>query len=72
MMTRERLEARVEAVLDVIRDISGCESVPEGCLERLRAMSFEELGQFALELVRSRSVEETLGRFGASETAAAQ
>jgi|GEM_PF-3409812 len=60
-ITPEQYEDRIEAVLDIAESILGG-SVPALLISQLRAMSYDELGRLAMQLVETRSIEQCLKR----------
>jgi hypothetical protein len=58
--TKIRQKARVEVVIDIIKDISEKESIPEAFKDKLNAMSYEDLGALVMHIVKTRSVDKIL------------
>lgn len=58
--TKDRQKARVEVVIDIIKEITNKESVSEAFKDKLYAMSYDELGAFVMDLVKTRSFDENL------------
>ncbi|HTG70381.1 MAG TPA: hypothetical protein VL921_14080 [Candidatus Udaeobacter sp.] len=58
--TKIRQKARVEVVIDIIKDISEKETIPEAFKDKLNAMSYEDLGTLVMNIVKTRSVDEIL------------
>ncbi|KRE41812.1 hypothetical protein [Paenibacillus sp. Soil522] len=58
--TKIRQKARVEVAIDIIKDISEKEAVPEAFKDKLNAMSYEDLGALVMHIVKTRSVDEIL------------
>lgn len=56
--TNNRNQARVEMVIEIIKAISGKETIPEALKEKLNTMSYDEIGFFVMEIVKNRSVDE--------------
>jgi len=56
--TKYRHKASVEVVIDIIKDISEREAVPEAFKDKLNAMSYEDLGTYAMDILKTRSVDE--------------
>lgn len=55
--TKTRHQERVDAVIEIIREITGEEHVPKALRDKLNAMSFEQLGQLAMRIAETRSVD---------------
>ncbi|MFS0724033.1 hypothetical protein [Paenibacillus sp. 1P07SE] len=55
-ITPEQYEARIEAVLDIAESILGGGRVPDPLIGQLRTLSFEELGQLAMQIAKTRSI----------------
>lgn len=53
--TKDRQKARVEVVIDIIKEITNKETVSEAFKDKLYAMSYDELGAFVMDLVKTRS-----------------
>jgi hypothetical protein len=58
--TKGRHKARVEVIMDIIKDISDKETIPEAFQHKLNAMSYDDLGTFVMEIVKTRSIDEFL------------
>lgn len=58
--TKDRQKARVEVVIDIIKEITNKETVSEAFKDKLYAMSYDELGAFVMDLVKTRSFDENL------------
>ncbi|RCW47421.1 hypothetical protein [Paenibacillus prosopidis] len=58
--TKDRHKARVEVVIDIIKDISEKETIPEAFKAKLNSMSYEDLGTFVMDIIKTRSVDEIL------------
>ncbi|GGF95107.1 hypothetical protein [Paenibacillus abyssi] len=61
VVNKHQLEARVEAVIEIIQEVTGKETVSNAIKSRLNSMSYEELGILAMNIVKTRSIEEILG-----------
>ncbi|WP_169088804.1 hypothetical protein [Paenibacillus sp. PL91] len=57
---KNRHKARVEVILDIIKEISEKETIPEAFKHKLNAMSYDDLGTFVMEIVKTRSIDEIL------------
>lgn len=55
--TKYRHKARVEVVIDIIKDISEKETIPEAFKDKLNSMSYDDLGTFVMDIVKTRSVD---------------
>jgi hypothetical protein len=60
-VTPHQHKERVEAVLDVMKEMTGQEDACENMREKLQAMTYEDLGRLVLEIVKTRSVDRMLG-----------
>lgn len=58
--TQDRHMARVEVVIDIIKEISEKETIPEAFKTKLNSMSYEDLGTFVMDIIKTRSVDEIL------------
>jgi hypothetical protein len=58
--TKDRHKARVEVVIDIIKDFFEKETIPEAFKDKLNSMSYEDLGTFVMDIVKTRSVDEIL------------
>lgn len=58
--TKDRHKARVKVVIDIIKDISEKETIPETFKNKLNSMSYEDLGTFVMDIIKTRSVDEIL------------
>ncbi|EXX90313.1 hypothetical protein BG53_12485 [Paenibacillus darwinianus] len=56
IVTKDQYEARVEAVLEVVAEVTGNAPTSPSFKDKLYAMSFQELGAFVLNVVETRSV----------------
>ena len=56
-ITPEQYEDRIEAVLDIAESIMGGRRVPELLIGQLRSLSYDELGQLAMQIATTRSIE---------------
>ncbi|WP_020618597.1 hypothetical protein [Paenibacillus daejeonensis] len=56
-ITPEQYEERIEAVLDIAESILGGRRVPELLIRQLRSLSYDELGQLAMQIATTRSIE---------------
>ncbi|WP_337102485.1 hypothetical protein [Paenibacillus sp. YIM B09110] len=56
--TKDRHQARVELVIDIIKGIFEKETIPEAFKEKLNTMSYDGLGTFVMDIVKKRSVDE--------------
>lgn len=57
IITPEQYEDRIEAVLDIAESILGSGHVPELLIRQLRSLSYDELGQLAMQIAKTRSIE---------------
>ncbi|HUC91214.1 MAG TPA: hypothetical protein VMS09_04190 [Paenibacillus sp.] len=57
VVTKDQHEARVEAVLEVVAEVTGKTPVPPSFKDKLYGMSFDELGVFVLNVIKTRSVD---------------
>jgi hypothetical protein len=55
---KDRHKARVEVVIEIIKEVSDKNTIPETFKDKLNAMSFEDLGTYAMTIVKTRSVDE--------------
>jgi hypothetical protein len=60
IVTKGQLECRVDTVMDVIREVAGQRSVPDSVKEKLRAMSYEDLGVLVMDVVKTRKIDQIL------------
>lgn len=57
MDTKERHQARVELVIDIIKGIFEKETISEALKEKLNQMSYDDLGDFVLDIAKNRSLD---------------
>ncbi|WP_274652666.1 hypothetical protein [Paenibacillus humicola] len=55
-----RHQERVEAVVEIIKAVTGQDLVPDACIAKLNAMSFEELGTLVMRISSSRTADDLL------------
>ena len=60
LIGNSRHKERVEAVVEVIKAITGQEIVSDDLLSKLNAMSFEELGALVMNFTASRSTDKSM------------
>ncbi|AJY75410.1 hypothetical protein [Paenibacillus beijingensis] len=56
-VTKSRHQERVDAVIDIIKEITGDEQASEALRDKLTAMSYEQLGQLAMKISKTRSID---------------
>lgn len=60
IVTKGQLECRVNTVIDVIKEVVGQEAIPESLKEKLRAMTYEDLGTLVMDVVKTRKIDQIL------------
>jgi hypothetical protein len=58
--TKDRHQARVELVIDIIKGMFEKEAIPENFKEKLNTMSYDDLGFFVINIIKNRSIDEIL------------
>lgn len=56
--TKDRNQTRIELAIDIIKEISKKETIPEAFKEKLNTMSYDDIGIFVMNIVKNRSVDD--------------
>ncbi|KIL37047.1 hypothetical protein SD71_05180 [Cohnella kolymensis] len=57
VITNGQLESRVNIVIDVIKEVAGQDTLPDRLTEKLRAMTYDDLGKLVMDIVKTRKID---------------
>lgn len=58
VIDRSRHQERVEAVIEIIKTVTGEDAVPDTLIDRINNMDFEELGRLVMDIAEKRTLDD--------------
>ncbi|MFC5653782.1 hypothetical protein ACFPYJ_32655 [Paenibacillus solisilvae] len=60
LIVSDHHQERVEAVVDIIKAVTGHDSVSDTFIDRMNKMNFEELGRLVMKIAATRTVDDSI------------